>query len=130
MIVLTLSELEATVYTMMSRNLSYQEHDHERSASGAQLVCSALELQSSELSSVKWFGAGVGVEIETVVSEPTLLSDGEQRVVNLVRAGKSNQAIAIELSISRRTVEAHLTRVFRKFEIGSRLQLALLEGVS
>jgi DNA-binding CsgD family transcriptional regulator len=111
----------------MSSNRFDREYDDDRSPSGAQLVGRPLGLQLSQLSGLNCLGEAACVEVKTVVNRSATLSAGEQRVVNLVKAGKSNKAIAIELSISRRTVEAHLTRVFRKFEIASRLELALLE---
>jgi DNA-binding NarL/FixJ family response regulator len=62
----------------------------------------------------------------TGVSPFGRLSDAEKGVASLVKLGRSNKAIALELGISRRTVEAHLTRIFRKLKIESRLQLALI----
>jgi DNA-binding NarL/FixJ family response regulator len=53
------------------------------------------------------------------------LSVAEHRVAELIGRGRSNKTIALELGISRRTVETHATRVFRKLNVESRLQLAL-----
>jgi DNA-binding CsgD family transcriptional regulator len=53
------------------------------------------------------------------------LTPTERRVTALVVAGRSNAEIAHELSISRRTVESHLSRVFTKVGVRSRLQLAV-----
>jgi DNA-binding NarL/FixJ family response regulator len=53
------------------------------------------------------------------------LSSAELRVAELIRHGRSNKTIALELGISRRTVETHATRVFRKLNVESRLQLAV-----
>jgi DNA-binding CsgD family transcriptional regulator len=53
------------------------------------------------------------------------LSNAELRVAELIRHGRSNKTIALELGISRRTVETHATRVFRKLNVESRLQLAV-----
>lgn len=54
------------------------------------------------------------------------LTPAERRVAELVCAGLSNREVGAELSISERTVEAHLTRVFSKVGVSSRLQLAAL----
>ena len=52
------------------------------------------------------------------------LSPKEQEVVDLVAAGLSNPEIASRLYISRRTVETHLSHVFRKLDLSNRTQLA------
>lgn len=52
------------------------------------------------------------------------LTATEQRVAELAAAGHTNVEIATELSISLRTVESNLTRVYRKLGVRSRTQLA------
>ncbi len=52
------------------------------------------------------------------------LTRTEQLVAHLVAEGRSNQEIAQELTISRRTVESHLTHAYLKLGIKSRTQLA------
>jgi len=42
------------------------------------------------------------------------------------RDGKKTREIAMVLSVSPRTVEVHLTRIYRKLNVGSRIALALL----
>ena len=54
------------------------------------------------------------------------LTPTEQRVAELAAEGRSNREIAAELFVSERTVEANLTRVYRKLGIRSRTQLATL----
>jgi DNA-binding CsgD family transcriptional regulator len=51
------------------------------------------------------------------------LSETEQRVAALVAEGRSNKAIAAELYMSVRTVESHLSHVYRKTGVRSRAQL-------
>lgn len=53
-----------------------------------------------------------------------LLTPQELQIAVLVTEGKRNREIAAELFLSLRTVEFHLSRVFRKLEISSRTQLA------
>lgn len=53
------------------------------------------------------------------------LSGREVQVVEALRQGRSNKDIARQLDISERTVKAHLTSVFQKFEVEDRLQLML-----
>ena len=52
------------------------------------------------------------------------LTPTERRVVDLVVAGRTNAEVAAELSVSRRTVESNLTRVYRKLGVRSRTGLA------
>jgi DNA-binding CsgD family transcriptional regulator/Tfp pilus assembly protein PilF len=52
------------------------------------------------------------------------LTPAQQRVAELVASGKSNREIAGELFMSLRTVETHLTKVYRELGIKSRAQLA------
>nr|WP_305888587.1 response regulator transcription factor [Methylomonas sp. SURF-2] len=53
------------------------------------------------------------------------LSARELEVANMIRQGKSNRSIAEAMSISERTVKAHLSSIFRKFEVDDRLCLAI-----
>lgn len=55
-----------------------------------------------------------------------LLTAAEAQVGRLVAAGRSNDEIALTLFVSRKTVEAHLTRVYRKLRIRSRSDLTRL----
>ncbi|MER6978103.1 helix-turn-helix domain-containing protein [Streptomyces carpinensis] len=58
------------------------------------------------------------------------LSPKEHRVAALAAAGKTNQEIATELFLSRRTVESHVSSALRKLGCGSRKDLAaMLLGV-
>lgn len=56
------------------------------------------------------------------------LSPTERTVVDLVTSGLSNPQIGERLYISRRTVETHLSHVFRKLGVGNRAQLAADAG--
>jgi DNA-binding NarL/FixJ family response regulator len=51
------------------------------------------------------------------------LSEQERRVSRMVAAGLSNRDIASSLFVSVKTVEAHLTRIFRKLGVSSRSAL-------
>ena len=53
------------------------------------------------------------------------LSEREQDVLRLVARGLPNKLIARELSISEKTVKAHLTQVFRVIGVTDRTQAAL-----
>jgi DNA-binding NarL/FixJ family response regulator len=53
------------------------------------------------------------------------LSEREQDVVRQVLQGRSNDEIAGVLGISPKTVETHLTRLYDRFAVSSRTELAL-----
>ena len=53
------------------------------------------------------------------------LSERERSILRGVLAGRSNDEVAAELHVARKTVEAHLTRLFARFGVGSRTELAL-----
>jgi DNA-binding NarL/FixJ family response regulator len=77
-------------------------------------------------------GAGVADDLAQAVrqlgSQPTRrygLTSRELEIVSAVVAGDSNRDIADRLSISLQTVKHHLTSVFDKVGVSSRLELAL-----
>lgn len=54
-----------------------------------------------------------------------ILSSREKEVVAHIRTGESNKQIAEHLFISERTVKAHLSSIFKKFNLSDRLQLVI-----
>jgi DNA-binding CsgD family transcriptional regulator len=52
------------------------------------------------------------------------LTETERRIATLAADGRSNREIALELFVSERTVEANLTRAYRKLGVRSRTELA------
>jgi DNA-binding CsgD family transcriptional regulator len=64
----------------------------------------------------------VGIRGPRAEPGPTLTA-AEQRVVGLVVAGQTNTEIAAQLFMGRRTVEAHLSRVYQKLAVRSRTEL-------
>jgi DNA-binding CsgD family transcriptional regulator len=55
------------------------------------------------------------------------LSPQELQVGRLVAAGQSNKAVAAQLLLSPRTIDAHLRSIFSKLEISSRMELTRIE---
>ena len=51
------------------------------------------------------------------------LTAAEERVATVVAAGRTNKEVAAELFTTVATVEAHLTRIYRKLGIRSRTEL-------
>lgn len=58
-----------------------------------------------------------------------LLSKREQDVFHLLLEGKSNKEIASSLAITEKTVEEHLTNIYKKLGVKSRTE-AILRGIS
>jgi len=58
-------------------------------------------------------------------AEPLELSGRETEVLRLVVAGKTNQAISLELGISEKTVERHLQVLYSKLGVASRVEAAV-----
>lgn len=56
------------------------------------------------------------------------LTATERRVAELAAAGRRNDEVGAELGIAAKTVETHLTRIYRKLGVRSRTELAA--GVS
>jgi DNA-binding NarL/FixJ family response regulator len=55
-----------------------------------------------------------------------VLTAGEWRIAAMVANGSTNREIAQTLNISPKTVEAHLSHIYRKASVRSRSQLAVL----
>ncbi|MGI8939862.1 MAG: AAA family ATPase [Iamia sp.] len=55
------------------------------------------------------------------------LTPAERKVAELVSTGATNSEIAETLFVSRRTVESHLSRIYRKLDVSSRVRLAAVE---
>ena len=57
------------------------------------------------------------------------LTDREIEVLQLVAKGMTNKAVAIQLGISDRTVQGHLSHIFNKLKVNSRTE-AVMRGIS
>ncbi|MFS8102721.1 LuxR C-terminal-related transcriptional regulator [Lentzea alba] len=65
-----------------------------------------------------------GVAAPRTTAAPSELTGTELRIVELVRAGQTNRQIATELEVSEKAVEHHLTRLFLRTGVRSRVELA------
>jgi DNA-binding CsgD family transcriptional regulator len=54
------------------------------------------------------------------------LTPTEERIAGLVAIGQRNDEVAAELRLSAKTVEWHLSRVYRKLGVRSRTELSVL----
>jgi DNA-binding NarL/FixJ family response regulator len=75
--------------------------------------------------------AEIGTKLAARMDRPNL-SDREQEVLALMAKGKSNKAIATELSITDNTVKCHVTNVMTKLGASDRTHAvvnALQQGI-
>jgi DNA-binding NarL/FixJ family response regulator len=68
---------------------------------------------------------GVGPDDQGAAPRGLLLTRREQEVLGLVVEGHANKGIALKLSVGQDTVKHHLTSIFNKTGVSSRLELAL-----
>jgi len=109
---------------------------------GARAYCNryiapSLLIKISELVAAGevWLGASIMEQLIQRIAEPETrgtenplaeLTDREKEIAVRVSKGTANKDIASDLTISERTVKAHLTSIFGKTGTKDRLQLALL----
>jgi DNA-binding CsgD family transcriptional regulator len=84
-------------------------------------ICGATSLAKRGLTELRATGARPR---RTLLSGASTLTPSERQVVELAATGRSNQEIAQALYVTTKTVEAHLTRAYRKLGITSRASLA------
>jgi two-component system, NarL family, nitrate/nitrite response regulator NarL len=98
------------------------------------VICKAIELvRQGEI----WVGRKVMLRLLDELTERhavrtdqrdadlRLLTRREQQIRGLIAGGASNKEVADRLVIAEKTVKAHLTHIFRKLGLSSRLQLAV-----
>ncbi len=102
--------------------------DHLRRAVELASICGAAPLAARAETELLATGARPR---RVALSGVESLTPSERRVAELAAQGPTNREIAQTLFVTQRTVEVHLTSVFRKLDISSRSQLAAaLESVS
>ncbi|HZB32928.1 MAG TPA: LuxR C-terminal-related transcriptional regulator, partial [Streptosporangiaceae bacterium] len=92
-------------------------HESYRLAAG----CGARPLAERCAAEIKRVG---GRRPRALIAGPAALTAQERRIAERAVAGATNREIAEELFLTLRTVEAHLTGVYRKLGITGRAQLA------
>ncbi len=103
-------------------------------ARGIVLKASPPELLLKSIRSVcdgqLWIGSDL-VPSRSRSGEPAKdlgLTSREIEIVSAIREGRSNREIAAKLTISEETVKRHLSNIYNKLGISSRLGLAILAG--
>lgn len=64
-------------------------------------------------------------DCNSLLDNSSSLSDRELQVIELVAAGLTNQDIAAELAISKRTVDNHVSNILKKTRTDNRVALVL-----
>jgi two-component system, NarL family, nitrate/nitrite response regulator NarL len=65
------------------------------------------------------------VQVEAREVNPATLTPREQQIASAIANGHTNRDIAARLGITEQTVKNHLTSIFEKVGVDSRLQLGL-----
>ncbi len=117
----------------LGRTLLTRAHAERRRrrAAAARTSLEAAHTLFAGLHALAWAGQvarELSPERGAVIEAPLAgrLTDTEARIAREVAQGASNREIAERLHLSVKTVEATLTRVYRKLEVRSRTQLATL----
>lgn len=102
-----------------------------KNVSGKELISAIRSVHAGEsvlhpVIARKVFGRLAGARSEQVKpAGEQELSEREIEVLKLAAGGMSNQDIAEKLFLSRRTVQSHLSNIFRKMDVGSRTEAIL-----
>ncbi|MFE7839173.1 AAA family ATPase [Streptomyces sp. NPDC057474] len=106
----------------------WRRGSHLASKGGARLLAGLAELVHPAVFEGPAAPAAPAAPVEQVDQAGGLarLTLREREIAELVAAGLTSQAIATKLYLSRRTVESHLTRIYRKTAVSSRAALASL----
>jgi DNA-binding NarL/FixJ family response regulator len=78
---------------------------------------------------VGWFSHQINQQWQRFMShdpEKRLLTEREIQVLRLTSQGKTNNGIAYALGISEKTVEKHLDSIYRKLDVRSRTEAAVI----
>lgn len=91
------------------------------------------EAIQSMLEGETWLPEGVSTNIEDVTDEHrniahkvSELTPKQFQVLKLLQGGMLNKQIAYDLNVTEATVKAHISAIFRKFEVNTRTQAVLL----
>jgi DNA-binding NarL/FixJ family response regulator len=99
--------------------------DHLREALELATVCGAAALAARAETELLATGARPR---RIALSGVASLTPSERRVAEMAAEGPTNREIAQALFVTQRTVEVHLTSIYRKLAISSRSQLAAALG--
>ncbi|MEL6856843.1 MAG: autoinducer binding domain-containing protein [Pseudomonadota bacterium] len=112
--------LAIPVYGPSGRNggygVGFSEPDHgidEQAISEFQWICQCAHIRYCELL------------VQEVSEDQSKLSARETQVLRLIARGNTNKQISDELSVTVKTVETYLSRIFHKLDVNDRMTAAL-----
>jgi len=95
-------------------------------AQGFMLKTAPLEDLVSAIRRVAAGGSAFSADqLREATAQLVRLTPRERQIVDLILKGRSNEEIAGSIGSSRKTVEAHLTHLYERYGISSRVELAL-----
>ncbi|MDQ6805802.1 MAG: helix-turn-helix transcriptional regulator [Actinomycetota bacterium] len=106
-------------------NRRSEAREHLRQALELATLCGAASLAAHAETELLATGARPR---RVALSGVASLTPSERRVAEMAARGPSNREIAQTLFVTQRTVEVHLTSIYRKLAISSRSQLASTFG--
>jgi DNA-binding NarL/FixJ family response regulator len=99
----------------------------ERGAAGYLLKTSEVSEILAAIRTVAGGGTAFSASmLRAIRSAPRRPSDREIEVLTLVCAGASNDEVGVRLGVTEKTVESHLRRLFDRYGVLSRTELAVL----
>ena len=104
-----------------------QAIEHLRDAAAELDTAGAPRLRAEAIRELRRIGVRVhhgGVRGATQATGIAALSEREREVADLVTARKTNRQIASELFLSEKTIERHVSNIFVKLGVGSRVEVA------
>lgn len=106
---------------------------------GGAIVCMALRPGEPAIGEARWRNLAAMIpffetvwqiecrlEVGSEGDLATPLTEREREVARLVGGGLTNAGIASKLGVAEGTVKAHLNRIFKKYRVGTRTELAVL----
>lgn len=108
---------------------SYLEHDKLLTALSViqqgEVWAGAALIQYLLSKTANVFEKSSAIPVDNTGSVFHLLTSREQEIAQQILLGRQNKIIADELSITERTVKAHLSAIYKKLDVRNRLELTL-----
>ncbi|MFB9905731.1 helix-turn-helix transcriptional regulator [Allokutzneria oryzae] len=115
--------LELTRALAAQSNEHYAQGDSKRSRALARRAIQVARLCDAEEAGRSLLVAETSSYVDIRLPCAAELSEAERKVATLAANGLTNRQIGRELYLSVSTVEQHLTRIYRKLDVGKRSQL-------
>ena len=87
----------------------------------------AMLFHDSAARELRRIGSRLSAETRRAARGTAELTERERDIAGLVAAGRSNKEVAASLFLSEKTIEHHLSRIYAKLGVRSRVELANAE---